>query len=59
MKRWLSVAVITFLCLALVIGIACGGEEQEQGIKEVKLGWGEALSGVLGAVVGIPGKTRR
>ncbi len=53
MKKWLSVAAIVVLCLALVIGIACGGEEEE-GVKEVKFGIGLPLSGLYGTLVGIP-----
>jgi hypothetical protein len=37
-KKWLSVAAIVALCLALVIGVACGGGEEEEGVKEVKFG---------------------
>ena len=53
MKNWLSVAAIVVFCLALVIGIACKGGEEE-GVKEVKLGIGLPLSGFYGTVVGIP-----
>jgi ABC-type branched-subunit amino acid transport system substrate-binding protein len=58
MERWLSVAAIVVLCLALVIGVACGGggEEEEEGVTEIKIGWGGPLSGILGAVAGVPGK---
>lgn len=58
MKRWLSLAAIAVLCLSLVIGIACGGggEEEEEGVKEVKLGWAEGMTGLIGAIVGIPVK---
>ena len=57
MKKWLSVAGVMVLCLALVIGIACGGGgEDEEGVKEVKFGIGLPLSGLYGAVIGIPAK---
>jgi len=55
-KKWLSVAAVMLLCLALVIGVACGGGEDEEGVKEVKFGMGLPLSGVYGAVIGIPSK---
>ncbi len=55
MKKWLSVAAIVVLCLALVIGIACGGEgEDEEGVKEVKFGSGVPLAGFIGTIIGIP-----
>jgi ABC-type branched-subunit amino acid transport system substrate-binding protein len=53
MKEWRSIAAIAVLSLALATGVACGGEE-EDGVKEVKLGFATALSGFLGTVVGIP-----
>jgi ABC-type branched-subunit amino acid transport system substrate-binding protein len=57
MKKWLSVAGVMVLCLALVIGVACGGGgEDEEGVKEVKFGIGLPLSGLYGAVIGIPAK---
>lgn len=57
MKNRLSVVAVAVLCLALVIGIACGGgEEEEAGVKELKMGVGIPMSGVLGAVIGIPAK---
>ena len=61
MKSWLSVAAIVVLCLALVIGVACGGgggdgEDGEDGVTEIKIGWGGPLSGIMGAVAGVPGK---
>ena len=58
MKKWLSVAAIVLLSLALVIGVACGdgGEEAEEGVTELKIGIGEPLTGVYGALVGIPCK---
>ena len=55
MKRWLSLAAIVVLCLALVVSVACGGDEdEEEGVKEVKFGIGAPLSGLMGAVLGIP-----
>jgi branched-chain amino acid transport system substrate-binding protein len=56
MKKWLSVVAVVVLCLALVIGVACGGGggEDEVGVKEVKFGAGLPLSGIYGAVLGIP-----
>ena len=58
MKRWLSLAAIAVLCLALVIGVACGGEEEEEeeGVAEIKIGIGTALTGIVEAFVGIPSK---
>jgi branched-chain amino acid transport system substrate-binding protein len=56
MKKWLSVAAIVVLCLAMVVGVACGGEEEEEGVKEVKFGIGLPLKGIYGAAVGIPAK---
>ena len=57
MKNRLSVVAVAVLCLALVIGIACGGgEEEEAGVKELKMGVGVPLSGIYGAIVGIPAK---
>jgi ABC-type branched-subunit amino acid transport system substrate-binding protein len=57
MKKWLSLAAIVVLCLALVTGIACGeGEEEEAGVKELKFGVGIPLSGIYGAIVGLPAK---
>ena len=55
MKKWLSVAAIVVLCLALVIGVACGGEAEE-GVTKLKMGIGLPLSGIYGAVVGVPAK---
>jgi branched-chain amino acid transport system substrate-binding protein len=54
MKRWVSITAIVVLCLALVIGVACGGGEKEEGVKEVKLGYATALSGFLGTIIGLP-----
>jgi branched-chain amino acid transport system substrate-binding protein len=55
-KKWLSVAAVMLLCLALVIGVACGGGEDEEGVKEVQFGMGLPLSGLFGAVLGVPAK---
>ena len=57
MKKWLYLAASVVLCLALVIGVACGGGEEEEGVTEIKLGHAAPLSGIMGAVAGIPGKT--
>jgi ABC-type branched-subunit amino acid transport system substrate-binding protein len=54
MKKWLSAATSVVLCLALVIGVACGGGEEEEGIKEVKFGVGLPLSGIIGTIIGEP-----
>ena len=56
MKKWLMLAAVMLLCLALVIGIACGGGEEEEGVKKVKFGFGLPLSGILGAAAGLPAK---
>jgi ABC-type branched-subunit amino acid transport system substrate-binding protein len=58
MKKWLSVAAIVVLCLALVVGVACGGdgEGEEEGVTELKMGCGTPMSGIYGAVVGLPSK---
>ena len=57
MKRWLSLATVVVLCLALVIGIACGGgEEEEAGVKKLKFGIGLPMTGSAGAVCGLPTK---
>jgi ABC-type branched-subunit amino acid transport system substrate-binding protein len=56
MNRWLPLLAIVLLCLALVIGVACGGGKEEAGVKELKMGIGVPLSGLYGAVVGLPGK---
>jgi len=57
MKRWLSLIAVGILCIALIIGVACGGEEEkEEGVRELKMGVGLPLSGIYGAVVGIPAK---
>ena len=55
MKRWLSVVAIVVLSLAMVVGVACGGDEDEEArVKEVKWGIGAPLSGLMGAILGIP-----
>jgi len=57
MKRWLALAAIVVLGLALVIGAACGGgEEEEEGVTELKFGIGLPLTGIYGAAVGLPCK---
>ena len=57
MKRWLSLVAIVVLGLALVIGAACGGgEEEEEGVTELKFGIGIPLTGGYGAAVGVPAK---
>jgi ABC-type branched-subunit amino acid transport system substrate-binding protein len=53
-KRWSSIAAVVALCLALVIGAACGGGEEE--VKRVKLGFAAPMSGMLGAFVGLPAR---
>jgi len=54
MKKWLSIAAIAVLALAMVVGVACGGGEDEDGVKEIKLGIGAPLSGIMGAILGVP-----
>lgn len=54
MKRWSSIAAVVVLCLALVIGSACGGGGEE--VKRVKLGFAAPMSGMLGAFVGLPAR---
>jgi hypothetical protein len=57
MKKWLSVAAIVVLGLALIIGVACGGGgEEEEGVTEIKFGLGLPLSGIMGSFIGIPSK---
>ena len=56
MKKWLSLVAIVVLCLALVMGVACGGEKEESGAKKLKFGIGLPLSGIYGAYAGIPAK---
>ena len=50
MKKWFSIAAAVVLCLALVIGIACGGEEDEEGVTELKFGFGVPLTGFVSLV---------
>jgi hypothetical protein len=52
-RKWFSIAAVVVLCLALVIGVACGVGEEEEGVTELKFGFGLPLSGVLGAVAGV------
>jgi hypothetical protein len=55
MKKWLSIAAVVVLCLTLVIGVACGGGgAEEEGVTEIELGFGAPLSGIMGAVAGMP-----
>ena len=56
MEKWLSLMAVAVLLLALVIGVACGEEEEAGGVKEVKLGIGLPLTGIYGAVIGNPSK---
>ena len=55
MKKWLSVAAVMVLCLVLVVSVACG-REAEEGVAKLKMGIGLPLSGIYGAVVGVPAK---
>ena len=51
MKRWLSAAAVVVLSLALVIGIACGGEgDEEPGVTVLKYGCGAPITGAYGSV---------
>ena len=56
MKRWPSIAALVVLCLALLIGIACGGGEDEEGVKKLKFGIGLPLTGVYAGFAGLPAK---
>jgi branched-chain amino acid transport system substrate-binding protein len=56
MKKWFSVVAIVVLCLALVVGVACGGGGKEEKVKEVKWGIGTPLKGIYGKFLGIPAK---
>jgi len=53
MNRWLSLAAIAVLCLALFVGVACGASEEEV-VTEIELGHAAPLSGIMGAAAGIP-----
>ena len=50
MKRWLTLAAAVVLCLALLIGVACGGEEEEAGVEVLKYGAGAPLTGMVSFV---------
>jgi len=62
MNKWFAVAAVVVLCLALVIGVGCGGDDEngngngdgDGGVTELKFGFGLALGGMAGAVVGVP-----
>ena len=56
MNKWLLVAALVVLSLALVIGVACGEEEEEAGVTELEWGIGIPLTGGYGAAVGLPAK---
>jgi hypothetical protein len=58
MNKWLSVAALVVLCLSLVIFPACGGgeEEDEEGVTELKFGFGLPVAGTVGAIMGMPAK---
>ena len=53
-----KVIIFVLLAILLLSMLACGGgeEEEEEGVTEIKIGWGGPLSGILGAVAGVPGK---
>jgi len=36
MKRWFSLVAVVVLCLSLVIGVACGGDDEDE--AEIKIG---------------------
>ena len=55
MKRWLMVIAVV-LSLALVIGIACGEEEEAEEVRELKIGVGVTFTGAYGAIVGFNAK---
>ena len=44
------------LCLSLVLGIACSGEGDEEGVKKVKFGIGLPLTGAYAGFAGLPAK---
>ncbi len=51
MQRWLTAAGVVVLSLALVIGIACGGgDEEEGGVTVLKYGIGAPITGAYGSV---------
>ena len=51
MKKWLMAAAVVVLNLVLFIGVACGGgDEDEEGVKELKYGAGVPLTGVAASV---------
>ena len=56
MRKWLSVAAVVVLCMALVVGIACSGEKSEPGVKKLKFGIGLPLTGVYAGFAGFPAK---
>ena len=56
MKKWPSAIAVVVLSLALVIGIACGGGEEEEGVTKLKWGHGAIFWGTGGAVAGLPFK---
>ena len=53
-----KVIVYALLAILLLSTFACegGGEDEQEGVKKVKFGIGEALSGILGAAAGLPMK---
>lgn len=55
MKKWLVVAAVVVLCLALAFSAACGGKGKPA-VEEVKIGFGLPLSGLMGNLVGFPAK---
>jgi len=55
-----KVIIFALLAILLLPMLACGGggdgDGEEEGVTEIKIGWGGPLSGILGAVAGVPGK---